>query len=125
MLTSRCVALKLVTSRPAIRMRPSLGSSRPAIMRSVVVLPQPEGPSRVTSVPASRVKLDPAAAGAAPGAPPASLAGEADAGDGSRRSVAFDDVAELDAHARPPWICGARRPNRPSPTRHCTRRHTN
>ena len=54
MLTSRCVARKLVTSRPPIRMRPSLGSSRPAIMRSVVVLPQPEGPSSVTSVPARR-----------------------------------------------------------------------
>ena len=27
------------------------GDSKPAIMRSVVVLPQPEGPSRVTNVP--------------------------------------------------------------------------
>ena len=66
MLTSRWVALRLVTSRPAIRMRPSLGSSRPAIMRKVVVLPQPEGPSSVTSVPASTVKLTPATAVAAP-----------------------------------------------------------
>ena len=35
-----------VTSSPPSRMSPEVGSSRPAIMRSVVVLPQPEGPSR-------------------------------------------------------------------------------
>jgi len=34
-----------VTSRPSIRMRPPVGSIRPATMRSTVVLPQPEGPS--------------------------------------------------------------------------------
>ena len=34
-------------------MRPALGCSRPAIRRSVVVLPQPLGPSRVTSAPGS------------------------------------------------------------------------
>src|SRR4028118_2071890 len=43
-----------VTSRPPIRTRPSLGVSRPAIMRSVVVLPQPEGPRRQTNSPAPR-----------------------------------------------------------------------
>ena len=32
-------------------MRPFVGSSKPPTMRSVVVLPQPEGPSRVTSSP--------------------------------------------------------------------------
>jgi hypothetical protein len=32
-------------------MRPSLALSSPAIRRSVVVLPQPDGPSSVTSVP--------------------------------------------------------------------------
>src|SRR5947209_16727214 len=31
-------------------MLPRVGSSRPAIMRRMVVLPQPEGPSSVTSV---------------------------------------------------------------------------
>ena len=36
------------TGSPSMRMRPSVGVSRPAIMRSVVVFPQPEGPSRVT-----------------------------------------------------------------------------
>ena len=35
-------------------------------MRSVVVLPQPEGPSSVTSVPASTVKLDARDSGGSP-----------------------------------------------------------
>ena len=40
-----------VMSAPSIRMRPALGSSSPAIMRSSVVFPQPDGPSRQTKVP--------------------------------------------------------------------------
>ena len=47
----RCAGASDVTSRPSIRIRPSDGVSRPAIMRSVVDLPQPEGPSRTTSLP--------------------------------------------------------------------------
>src|SRR5215813_8613171 len=42
---SRCEARRNVTSSPSSRIRPDVGISRPAIMRSVVVLPQPEGPS--------------------------------------------------------------------------------
>jgi len=41
-----------VTSSPLIRIVPDDGSSRPASMRRIVVLPQPDGPSSVTSVPA-------------------------------------------------------------------------
>ena len=37
-------ALRCVTSRPSMRIVPSVGVSKPAIMRSVVVLPQPLGP---------------------------------------------------------------------------------
>jgi len=40
-----------VTSRPPISTSPSSGSSSPAMQRSVVVLPQPEGPSRQTNCP--------------------------------------------------------------------------
>src|SRR3546814_9248469 len=40
-----------VMSAPSSRMRPALGTSSPATMRSSVVLPQPEGPSRQTKVP--------------------------------------------------------------------------
>ena len=40
-----------VMSAPSSAIEPALGSSRPAIMRSSVVLPQPDGPSRHTNVP--------------------------------------------------------------------------
>ena len=36
---------------PSIRISPSVGISKPAIMRSSVVLPQPEGPSRAKNSP--------------------------------------------------------------------------
>ena len=36
-----------------IQISPSVGASKPAIMRSVVVLPQPEGPSSVTNSPSA------------------------------------------------------------------------
>ena len=51
MLTSRSLAARSVTSLPPIRMRPLDTASSPATMRSVVVLPQPDGPSSVTSSP--------------------------------------------------------------------------
>src|SRR5215831_19345112 len=38
-------------SFPPSRISPAVGSTKPAIMRSVVVLPQPEGPSSTTSSP--------------------------------------------------------------------------
>ena len=48
-------------------MRPALAGISPAIMRSVVVLPQPEGPSRAISSPCSTERLRPDTdAGAAP-----------------------------------------------------------
>ena len=39
-------------------MRPPSGRSKPAIMRSSVVLPQPDGPSRVKNSPASIAEAD-------------------------------------------------------------------
>src|ERR1700742_4544425 len=39
------------TTRSPTRISPIVGSTKPAIRRSVVVLPQPDGPSRQTSVP--------------------------------------------------------------------------
>ena len=48
-----------VTSSPSSRIRPEVGSSRPAIMRKVVVLPQPEGPSMTKNSPSSIVKVEP------------------------------------------------------------------
>ena len=40
-----------LSARPASSIRPALGISSPAIMRSVVVLPHPDGPSSVISSP--------------------------------------------------------------------------
>ena len=47
------------TSVPSIRIRPPDGSMSRLIMRSVVVLPQPEGPTRTHSSPSVTVKLVP------------------------------------------------------------------
>ena len=46
-------------SRPSNRMRPEVGVSSPAMMRSAVDLPQPEGPTSETNSPSamSRLKL--------------------------------------------------------------------
>src|SRR5262245_40448568 len=43
--------------RPSTSIRPESGFSRPAIERSVVVLPQPEGPSRVNISPCFTLRL--------------------------------------------------------------------
>src|SRR5262245_14941790 len=43
------------TTRSPTRISPSVGSTKPAIKRSVVVLPQPDGPSRQTKLPCAIV----------------------------------------------------------------------
>src|SRR5262245_35752360 len=50
------------TTRPPTAISPERGRSRPAIERSVVVLPQPLGPSRVKSLPSGTSKLTSCAA---------------------------------------------------------------
>src|SRR4249920_3975497 len=55
---SRCAARRKVTSSPSSRIRPAVGSSSPAIILSVVVLPQPEGPSRQKKSPSRTVKVE-------------------------------------------------------------------
>ena len=45
MLTSRLCGGTEVMFLPCNRIEPALGSLKPAIIRSVVVLPQPDGPS--------------------------------------------------------------------------------
>jgi hypothetical protein len=47
-------------------MEPSVGRSKPAIMRSVVVLPQPDGPSIVKNSPPSTWRSIPATAVTSP-----------------------------------------------------------
>ena len=54
-----------LTSAEPSHTSPASGSSRPAIMRRVVVLPQPLGPSNTSSSPSSTSKLTSFTAGAA------------------------------------------------------------
>src|SRR5215203_5116528 len=63
----RCGGTKLpaatsTTVRSAMVMRPASAFSRPATQRSVVVLPQPDGPSSVTTSPAPTSKSMPSTA---------------------------------------------------------------
>src|SRR3982751_1252149 len=55
---SRSDARFCATSSPPRKILPEVGSSSPAIMRNVVVLPQPDGPSRQKNSPSSTVKLE-------------------------------------------------------------------
>ena len=51
MFTGRLFGGSCAMSLPSIRMRPSVGVSKPASMRSNVVLPQPDGPSSAKNSP--------------------------------------------------------------------------
>src|ERR1043166_7643779 len=46
---SRSFGGRSLTTSPPMEMLPEVTSSRPAIMRSVVLLPQPEGPTSTTN----------------------------------------------------------------------------
>ena len=56
MLTLRLCGGTRETSAPSSRMAPSVGVSKPAIIRSVVVLPQPDGPSSEKNSPEAMEK---------------------------------------------------------------------
>ena len=53
---SRFSGAVCVRSTPSNRIWPSAGNSNPAMQRSVVVLPQPEGPSSDTNSPFATVR---------------------------------------------------------------------
>ena len=55
--TRRLSGVRRVTSRPSMRILPSVTSSSPAMSRSTVDFPQPEGPSSTTNFPDSARKL--------------------------------------------------------------------
>src|SRR6266508_1097684 len=57
MATPRRAGGSRVTSRPAMRTVPESGASRPAMSRSVVDLPHPDGPSSTASRPDAAMKL--------------------------------------------------------------------
>src|SRR6185369_16819832 len=62
----RLAGLMAKRSRPSSRIAPPLGSTKPAIICSVVVLPQPDGPSRETNSPFSTASVRPSTAACEP-----------------------------------------------------------
>ena len=50
---------RFVTSMPPMRALPALGATKPAIIRKVVVLPQPDGPSSTTNSPSATSSVTP------------------------------------------------------------------
>ena len=59
MFTSRLFGGAAVTSRPSSRTVPRVGSSKPAIIRIVVVLPHPDGPSMEKNSPSRMARSMP------------------------------------------------------------------
>ena len=57
MATLRSRAGRSLTRLPAIMMSPDVAHSSPAIMRNIVVLPQPDGPSRHITSPLPTVEI--------------------------------------------------------------------
>src|SRR5216683_2600646 len=66
MLTGRRFGVTEAPSWPCKRMRPLSGTSKPAIIRSVVVLPQPLGPSKEKNSPSRIERVTPRTAAAFP-----------------------------------------------------------
>src|SRR6476620_9506057 len=66
MLTGRLFAETLVMSAPSRITAPASGVSKPAIIRSVVVLPQPDGPSMVKNSPGGICRSIPSTATTSP-----------------------------------------------------------
>src|SRR5215472_8900912 len=67
MAMSRSWASSSLTRRPPMRISPSLISSRPATMRNAVVLPQPEGPTKIMNSPSRMARLRSSTAVTPPG----------------------------------------------------------
>ena len=59
MAMSRSFGCRLLTTRSPIEISPSEIVSRPAIIRSNVDFPQPDGPTRMTNSPSSMSTLTP------------------------------------------------------------------
>src|SRR4028119_67679 len=60
---SRSLDFRLVTRRSPIRMSPRSTSSRPASIRRLVDLPQPEGPTRTRNSPSATLRSGASTAG--------------------------------------------------------------
>ena len=66
MAMSRSFGATLFTTRPPMAISPSVMFSSPAIMRSRVDLPQPDGPTRMTNSPSSISTLTPCSTSVVP-----------------------------------------------------------
>ena len=66
MLTGRLSGGSIVMSRSRSRIRPPVGSSKPPIIRRVVVLPQPDGPRSEKNSPEAMSMDTPSTARTAP-----------------------------------------------------------
>src|SRR5512132_3884513 len=64
--TLRLPGASPVTSSSSMRTRPLVGVTKPAIIRSVVVLPHPDGPRRVRNSPSRTSRLSPSTAAMSP-----------------------------------------------------------
>ncbi len=58
MASPRSAAGTSLTRLPSSRISPALGFSRPAMMRSSVDFPQPDGPTKTTNSPSRHVEVD-------------------------------------------------------------------
>ena len=65
---SRSPGPSRVTDRPAIRISPDVGLSRPASSRNAVLLPHPEGPTRIRNSPSATARSSPFSATTSPNA---------------------------------------------------------
>ncbi len=80
MLMGRSLGGRRPMSKPWTLMLPSVGNSRPAIMRSVVVLPHPDGPSSEKNSPSAMERWSSSTATTSPNrlmTPSSSTAGSA------------------------------------------------
>src|SRR6266576_1679738 len=66
MLTSRWFGGTPTTSLPYSRIWPLVGSSKPPIIRSIVVLPHPDGPSNEKNSPSPMIRSTPSTAATTP-----------------------------------------------------------
>src|SRR5690348_5816234 len=88
----------LESTAPSMAIDPSLGRMKPAIMRKVVVLPQPEGPSSEMNSPAASDRLTPDTAGTSPKRLPRPLSCSFATGSTSPQHEVAPDQAEAHRH---------------------------
>ena len=100
----RWLGFSLVMSLPPTTMLPAVGSSKPATMRSTVVLPQPDGPRKETNSPAPDIEVEVLDHGGGAEGLADMLDAEEGVGHGLRLSVQFGRLADRGAKRDRIWI---------------------